>query len=348
MSLLEATAKPYFLQEDGTLIESKDATFGLIDAIKASTPDYRALTDSVRKKLSTAINQQVYLSALKDFNPTITNVKSWISPTNFRVSDKVLATSVTIGSGFHYSKAMNRENSISFQEYVDNTMRKIAHDMAEAKENAIQTVLEAHKTQVLPVNPLAADGFVFNAGTDALDVNLAAQNGMIFNNLRTIFGDNRLKNNNAIISSSMGMEAVLTNMQQYGANNDKNLSQNMPRLFLSNVLTNSAKWTAYWFEAGAFGEVVNFQPDFMERESIPGVSELGVTSYSFPYLNSPVEYIWKKKEADLSAFSTDLANTKVAYIEEMSFFHTFFILTPYNSDISTRVNPVVKIVGATS
>lgn len=344
MSLFNATIM--YPQIDGALqIEQKNADYGLIDGFRESSKNFAALTPSLKRAIETNYNRQTYLKGIKDSTIPTTTAKSWVIPTNFSETEKILVTYVTMFAGIHMADEMFFENHITKEEYISVKLKEIGKAFAVQTEAYLYTALNTYKTQVLPKNSLSGKGFAF---TTALGLTEAAQQNRALNLIESIMRQNGLTKPK-LMMSTYGIDYMLEYYAARGMSNTVDLqNQTNIGVYKTNGISDSGLWRAFLVENGAVAMVNNFQPSFVTGDQISEQSKIGITPYMLPFLNEKVEFIYKKGEIDLSAINSDYARTTVAYGEQLGLAHSFAILRPYNSNIASNVNPIVEVIGATS
>lgn len=138
----------------------------------------------------------------------------------------------------------------------------------------------------------------------------------------------------------MYMEQNSVNLQEVGA---------IPSLTCSNRVTNSARWTGYLWEQGSFAMVNNYKDAFVKGKSLNGGSiKWDISRVPMPFINERVMTYFEEGKADNSSLMVNSSQDIMDTVKKFGFVHRFVILTPYNSNISANVNPVIKVVGATS
>ena len=332
-------------QAGDTLTEIRDTNYGILRSIEASTPFYKGLTSELRDFASKQMDRTFQMSAIPESVIATTESETFDIPSNLSESEIVTATVYSLFSGFKAYDAMFGENDIARQEYIKNKMEEIDKAFALAKTNTFLTVIDGQKTQVLSQNAAANKGYSFAASV--LTANLNAQARRIFPDLNVIMQDNGLEMEK-LFAVSTGIKILENFTEMYGAANAQNLQGQdfIPQMHVDNRITNTANFTGYLFEKGAFASIDNIKWDFLNGSQV-GEAVFGVSNNILPKLGSQVGVYSNRFLNDSSALMDNTASWKMSTGEEWGFLHRYVVLTPYNSDISTRVNPVVKIVGGT-
>jgi hypothetical protein len=344
MSYLDATFLNDY-QASKTQTELRTDEYGIINAVKSDTPNYKALTPQLEQFINTAMGRTFTMPAIKEQTPVTATVESFTIPANISESETTTASLVTLFSGFHWYDALANENMITKEDYISNKLDEIFKGFALAKEATTLTAIDGQKTQVLTYNPLANDGITFGAST--LTATLAAQKELIFSNLNVIAESNGLMDQKIMVSSP-GIKAMQNWKDTYGSQNSRDLTETgaIPELHTSNRVTNAARWTGYMWDKGSFAYVNNFKHEFVKGETVGDFAKWDISSMAMPYINEQVMTYIEEAKADASGLQTNSGEYIMSKVTKYAFVHRYLILTPYNSDITTRINPVVKIVGS--
>lgn len=351
-TFLDASFLYDYQQSDNVQRELRTDEYGIINAIKADTPRYKALTPALEAFIRTQMGRTFYMPAIQELTITPATAESFVIPANLSTSEMTTGTLVTLFAGFHWYDALGLDNAIggNLQAakaiYIQNKLTEIFKSFALAKEATSYTFIDSKKTQVLTNNPLSNDGITYAAST--LTATLAAQQQLIFNNLNTICKSNGLMGRKKLISS-YGLEAMQNFKDMYLATNSVNLQEKgaIPELYMSNRVTNAARWTGYMFEEGSFAYANNFKHDFVQGTSLNGGStKWDITPNAMPFINEQVMTYYEEDKADVSSLMTNSTQHIMSKVEKYGFVHRYVILGPYNSAIGSRLNPVIKIVGA--
>jgi len=344
----DATFLSDFQQTKRVQTELKKQKYGIIEGLKADTADYAYLTPELQAHIETQMDRSFSMPALKETTITTSTSESFDIPANLSTSDTVTATLTTIFSGFHFYDELVNENMVgSKEEYINNKMMEISKAMAQAKEVTLLATIDGVKSQVLTYNPGANDGFTFAASL--LTASLAAQQARFFPPLETILDANGIGGEHRLIASP-SIKMMENYADQYGQANSKDLQDQgfLPEVYTSNNVTNAVRWTGYAFPKGSFAMVNNYKSDFVKGTNIGDTAIWGISNEALPFLNEQVMTYYEIGKADNSALLANSTESIMSKVEKFAFVHRYLTLTPYNSDISANVNPVVKIAGATS
>ncbi len=347
MSYIDETALATWQDSEKVQTELKAVNHGLIKQAKSLDAGASWLGKNVRDKLSTIFNQTFEIPALKEEVISILSEETFDIPVNASTSDTFTATKVKMFTGYKYYPSTFKNNLITEQEYKNNKYNEMFKAMAKQKESYIQTKFEAIKTQALAV--VGSTGYTFDASTDSLKITKAAQTDTLALDLQSVLGQNDL-NGGYSLSSGYGLQFVLNQITKYGAANDKNLQAGLfPNIFYSNQITKEAgdNWTGWLAMDGAMAMVESHLPDFIDNVNV-GTAQFGVTTRPVPFLDERIMMYQNTALADASTVGTKSTELIMSHSKEEGFFSTFFLIGNYNSDITTRVNNVIKIDGLSS
>lgn len=339
--------------------EKREANYGMLNLAKDSTPMVDFVPPSVQSQLSTMSgSRNAVLPVIKDQSVTVTTTPGFSNiPVNLGESGTYYFTAYDIFSGFRLYPASFENNQIDAQYYADQIMRNVLKGMATSKDNVIKTVLEARKTQQLGYTTQVSQGdgtFSFSTGTDTLTINKAAQKETMFYNLNQLMIANQLPGEYAIVTSPGGYVSNDVASALYGGQNSKNLEWQqafMPSAnrYVSDQITTSANFDGYLVRKGGIGTYSNFPWDFRNGTKFAG-KEWSISDVELPYIKSQANIFINKEATEATSIvspNTD-TNLTMTHFEEMAIWDRFYVVYRYNSDLSTRVNDVVKLVGATS
>jgi hypothetical protein len=341
-------------QDKITQTEKLSQRYGLIECLRYNTPFNKVLTPTLKAHLQQVEGRTTEYTGLKESVITTTSTESFTIPAHLSTSEQKTLTSVSIFSGFQIYPAWFQNNTIAMADYLANKYDEVFMAMASAKEVLVATLLDTYKNQAaLAVTQInGGDGtFAFDAGLDTVTVNKAGQKDALFANLKTLMRIAKRAGNYNFVVNEGGFNLALNEILKYGANNDKNLAfmQNaMPLFFESlNIAPESFQFKAYMMVDGAIGAVQNYPFDF-RMGTIVDSKVWGIMDSPAPYIGEKLNVYHNREAVDASSLGDTTAHLKMTAMEEWGFLDKFFLVTNYNSDITTRVNDIVKVTGATS
>ena len=322
--------------------EIRKKSHGVIPFAFDQTPSMPALTPEVKKAIENANGRYVDISALQEMTPNVTTSFSYDITPNLSTSDKTRVTVYTFMSSFQYNPYTFLNNTIDGEAYKINKLKEIDKALSSSISNTLLSVLDARKTQVLDITG-APSGVLFNA-SDYVTMSAAIQAKPFFDYLETIAMQNDLDGSYSAVGTH-SLRHILADIKQYGSSNDKNLlAQSFPSTYFESNLavTASSNATAYFVKDGAIGIQPTYPAIFKNNENrIPGI-EFSIGGLPLPQTGM-LPLIMKQTQAfDETALSSHSA-AGMSMVENYKVGVSFAVVSTYNSDITTRVNDVIKL-----
>jgi len=341
-------------QDKITQTEKESQKYGLIECLKHNSPMNKVLTPSLRAHLQTVEGRTTEYTGLKEDVITTTSVESFTIPSHLSDSEQKTLTSVSIFSGFQIYPAWFENNTIAMEDYMTNKFDEVFSAMASAKETQIANLLNAYKTQVWDgiVQVNNGDGtFAFDTSNDWLTVNLAAQKDVMYSNLKTLFRINKkVGGYNAVINEG-GWNLALNEIFKFGQMNNENrqfAENQLPKYFESlGIAPGSDQFLGYMMRDGAIGSVQNYPFDFRTGSNVDS-KVWGVMDTPAPYIGERLNVYNNKEAVNASSLGDTTSHLKMTTMEEWGFLDKFFLVSNYNSDLTARVNEILKIKGLTT
>jgi hypothetical protein len=357
MALLNAT-ELLDIQSGNASNEKRFSQLGLVDIAKDSGLSIDYISPSDRARMQTLGSQRnLQLPVIKDQTVVVNQTPGFsFIPSNLLESDEYTFTAVDVFSGFRHYPAQYAENSIDEAWAKQQKMKNVLYAMGQTVESLIDTTLETRKTQLLNNTLQVSQGegtFTFNAGTDTLEVNKAAVKDTMFFNLQHLAESNELPGDYRIVNNRGGLSEVRAQMIQNGANNAINkASTGFPeesRMYETGTISGGSDIFNGWFlRDGAVGLIENFPYDFRAGTQFAG-KQWSVTPTELPFLRMRANVYVNNEATEATALiSGGSSNLEMTHFQEMAIWNRFFIPYRYNSDLTTRVNDVIKIKGLTT
>lgn len=346
------------LQSSDATNEKRFSEQGLLDAVKASTPATREYIppSGIEQMQSLSSLRDFKIPVIKDQQVTVTQSPGFSIPSNLEESDSYFFQPYDVFSGFRHYPAAYDNNQIDQEFAVREKMKNIAYAMGDEVESILSTVIETRKTQVLNGDSIvtSAGDFSFDAVTDTLEIDLAAQNETMFYALNELMEINELPGDYRIATSRGGMAKQKAAMLKYGPENEKNLAAlgflGMDRIHQTgNISAGSDVFNGYFLRDGSVGVYENFPSDFRNGTRIAG-KEWRVSDMELPYVKMRANIFTNTEATDATSLITSGtdSNLTMTHFEEMAVWARFYVVYRYNSDLSTRANDIVKIKGLTT
>lgn len=335
------------------------ANYGMIDLAKDSGVSQDYIPPSVMEKLNTMSgSRDGNIPVLKDQTVTVTTTPGFANiPVNLGESGTYAFTAFDVFSGFRMYPASFENNQMDASFYRDEILKNVLQAMAVSKDNIIETVIETRKTQTLSYATQVSQGdgtFSFNASTDTLEINKAAQKDTLPYNLQQLMIANQLPGSYRIVTSPGGLIVNDVEAMKFQNENSKNLAWaqsplSLDRRYISDQISTSANFNGFLIRDGGIGLAENYPFDFRNGTMFGG-KEWGITDVEMPFTRSRLNFYINKEATDATSIispSTD-TNLTMTHWEEMALWDRFYVFYRYNSDLTTRQNDVVKLLAATS
>jgi len=345
------------LQSDMATNEKYFSPLGVIDAVKDSTASANYIPPTVRENLSTISGlRKAEIPVIKDQSVTVVTTPGFeYIPSNLPESDKYWFQPYDVFSGMRHYPSANDNNMIDAEFQSREVLKNVLYEMGNTVEGILLTNLDARKTQVLgfteQVSATTGD-YAFDATPDILKIKKAAQDETMFYSAEALMGANEVGGNYRIVTNRAGLARQKAEALKYGANNDKNLQAlgffGADRMYESGNITTSAKFDGYMFRDGAIGVFENFPSDFRKGTEFAG-KKWAVSDMDLPFVNMRANIYTDTNATNATSLITSGvdSNLIMTSYEEMGIWVRFYVVYRYNSDLSTRVNDVVKVQGLT-
>lgn len=349
------------LQGSNVTNDKRFSQLGYVELAADSTPAVDFILPSqiaAMNTLSSLRNQQI--PVIKDQTVTVGTTPGFnYIPANLEESDKYTFVAYDVFSGFRHYSSTYANNMVDGKEAAMIKTKNICYEMGKTIEGIISTVMEARKTQVLPLGTVQVsqgDGsYTFSTGTDTLTVTKAAQKETMFFNLTALMAANELPGEYRIVTNRAGLAVQKAEQLKYRAQNDKDLAAlgmfPLDHMYESQNIAAAGgeNFTGFLVRDGAIGLVENFPYDFVAGTEVAG-KKWSISDVEMPFCRMRVNVYSNKEAVNASALITggNDTNATMTIFEEIAFWARFYVVYRYNSDIATRANDIVKIVGTTA
>ena len=293
-------------------------------------------------------DQAVVVNATPGFN---------FIPSNLPVSALHSVVAYDVFSGFRHYPSTYGSNVIDADVAKKMVMKNVLYKMADEVEVILASVLETRKTQVLTATTQVSMGdgtFVFDTTTDILKVNKAAQKQTMFAQLTQLMNANELPGAYRIVTNRAGLAVQRSEAAMHGAGNDRNLQAlgffGADRLHESgNISAGSEVFNGWLIRDGSIGLVENFPYDFRNGTEVNG-KKWQVSDMELPFLKMRANIYINNEATNAEALITggSSSDNKMTTFQEMAIWSRFYVVYPYNSDLSTRASDIVKVQGLTT
>jgi len=348
------------IQSTNATNEKRFSQLGIVDAVKDSTPatEQYLMPSDVEKLRTLSSLRDVQLPVIKDQTVTVTTTPGFsFIPNNLPESAQYTFTAVDVFSGFRHYPGQFANNAMDAEMVKREVMKNIAYAMGNEVETQLTTVLEARKTQALSYTTQVSQGdgtYSFNAGTDTLEINKAAQKETMFFNLEHLMAANELPGNYRVVTNRAGLSVQKAEQLKYQMNNTKDLAAlgmyPTNQMYESgNIAAGSDIFNGYLLRDGAIGIIENFPFDFRNGTSFAGKT-WSIPDVKLPFARMRANIYVNNEGTNATALVGAVTDSKMimTHFSEMAIWLRFYIVYRYNSAIATRANDIVKIKGLTT
>lgn len=348
-------------QAENATNEKRFTRHGVIDLVNRSTPFCDFITPSIIEKFNTFSGDRgIQIPVIQDQTVVVVETPGFtFIPDNLTTSAEYTFSAFDVFSGFRHYDSVHANNVIDSNFDRNVKMTNVANAMADTIEGILTGVLDTRRTQLLDfttqVNQSSGGGtYTFDGGTDVLQVNKAAQQETMFSSLSTLMDANKLPGAYASVVSPAGLAVQKLEALKFGEGNEKNIraigmisAEDMHNSH--NISAGSDVFNGYWVKKGAIGMYTNHPFDF-RNGTVVDSAKWSVSDVNLPFMGMRANIYTDKFKANatgLVATGTD-TNVIMSAGEEMAIWARFYVVFPYNSDLTTRAQDIVKIQGLTT
>lgn len=361
MAFLDATQWNDW-QDVNAKSDQRFSSKGVIDSFKSSTQFVDYISPSAKEKFATFSSlRDVQIPVIKEQTVTVVTTPGFnFIPDNLTESDVFTFAAVDFFSGFRHYPAMYQNNQIDAEFDRNVKMTNVSQAIADEIETYLVTILDANKSQVIDfttqVNQSSGGGvYTFNGGTDTLEINKAAQQETMFTSLSTLMTANKLPGSYMSVVSPAGLAVQKLEALKFGAANDKNIqaigmipAEDMHNSH--NIAQGSDVFNGFWVRKGSVGLYENFPWDFRNGTTTGNGEQWSVTDVELPFARVRANIYTNTFSANATGLVTPNTDSNLIMSagEEMAVWVRIYATFPYNTDITTRANDIVKIKGLTT
>lgn len=341
--------------------EKRFVPHGVIDLVNRSTPFCDFITPDIIEKFNTfSADRDIQIPVIQDQSVSVVTTPGFnFIPDNLTISQQYTFVAYNVFSGFRHYPSIYANNTIAADFDRNVKMTNVANGMADTIEGILTGILDTRRTQLLgfttQVNQSSGSGtYTFDTGTDVLKINKAAQQETMFSALSTLMAANKLPGSYASVVSPAGLAVQKLEALKFGAANTKNIAaigmiaaDDMHNSH--NISASSDVFNGYWVKKGAIGMYSNHPYNFRIGDTVDS-AKWSVSDVNLPFIGMRANIYTDKFKANatgLVATGTD-TNVIMSAGEEMAVWARFYVVFPYNSDLTARASDIVKIQGLTS
>jgi hypothetical protein len=318
--------------------EYRASRYGALDAFLAQSEDPTGiLTPELKEKARSSIGTTLTTPVIDyDSGITIGNTRTLTIQDSENTSRFYDITFATYAWGFTVTPAMYMNNEIGIQRDFDTKLMKYIYKLAQTLDEAALAALAANKSTILK-NPLLYD---FSEG--AINAKWTEREN-VFGDLDVMMGANDFYGRLHVVGDA-GVESIMKKLQQqglYNSVNKKNEFGGKVVHFTNNLAAAEGKYAqGYAINEGSLGVLLRFERDSLLGTVSGDGHEWGIAT--LPLLNIPVGTYFYDSVGDYSGIAgeatADMVRTRK---EHYGFAVDVAFVTSYNSDPSTRPNPIL-------
>lgn len=318
--------------------EYRASRYGALDAFLAQSEDPTGiLTPELKEKARSSIGTTLTTPVIDyDAGITIGNTRTLTIQDSENTSRFYDITFATYAWGFTVTPAMYMNNEIGIQRDFDTKLMKYIYKLAQTLDEAALAALAANKSTILK-NPLLYD---FSAG--AINAKWTEREN-VFGDLDVMMGANDFYGRLHVVGDA-GVESIMKKLQQQGLYNSVNKQNEFGGKvvhFTNNLAAAEGKYAqGYAINEGSLGVLLRFERDSLLGTVSGDGHEWGIAT--LPLLNIPVGTYFYDSVGDYSGIAgeatADMVRTRK---EHYGFAVDVAFVTSYNSDPSTRPNPIL-------
>ncbi len=336
----------------------KDPLYGVLRAMEISTAAAKAggfLTAAISQKLATLPTDQSFQIPVMEETPIATSsaITFSIDP-NFGKSNFYAVSKITTTGSFWIVPSQFENNVIAMDEYQLSRLVQLDRAFANSREVNVVNVLNNRRTQVLAgdtlVSPTAGD-WNFNTTNDDLEVKRVAQRNNYYGLMGSLLKKNGTFGMEASdmigVNSELAMTVVEEERSKFGSNNSQNQQNDFNRVIQfmtsSNIVNTSDQGIGYVFKKGALAIVDNNTWEFRMQVSSGDGWQWKQGAVALPRLGRSPNLLFRTAAIDASALGATTPSLTATIADQYLYVDQYFILHTFNSDLTSRVNDIVKI-----
>lgn len=318
--------------------EHRLSVYGALDFFIEQSERDPLLTAEMKRQAMDSMGKTLQIPVINyDGNVTVSNVRSCTVSDAENTSALVGVTFATYAIGFTVVPAMYSNNEIDMATDVEKKLKKCARALGAALDSAAIAALEAAKTQVL------TDPLIYTFSSNVLACPWESRED-ILGDIEPMMNSNDFYGFVHIIGNT-GVRSLLRKLAEHAQYNevDRRLEWEGKYFHFTNRLVNADNMygTFYAVESGNVDLLYRF-----DREAARGAQSGSHTweRYNMPYIGIPVGLHYYESVGDQSAIAGDAtADLTCAIKQYYGFSVDVAFVVAYNSALSTRANPIIKV-----
>ncbi|MGB0896927.1 MAG: hypothetical protein ACPGRW_06365 [Flavobacteriaceae bacterium] len=335
--------------------ENRITSTGALTAVEEMNNSSNSIiTQEIKKLAENSQGRQIEVPVMIDGDVTLSNTRTCVVGGVENDSALVNVTWQTVVLDITMTPGQYPINSIQYNQDLAMKIRRGVNAINRQLESNVMTAMDNAKSQVYNAASLvAATGAKYGLTGSAIRV-ASAQQELFFNDVDAIQLKDDLEADTYKVIASAEMMPTIRLWANQGAANQNNRSFQFEdgRAYstgnydfsFSNGVNNGTgvRSTAYLVPDGAVGFMTRLDFDAKNKSKATKGTEWSVER--LPGLSFPVGLKYDSDCADQSTIAGASTGHLTATLQEKwQFSFDYAILTPYNSDITTRPNPIRKI-----
>lgn len=324
-------------------VENRVTTAGLLEvAMEMTNSPNSIVNDEIKQKAMESEGRNLDIPVMKKGNVTISNVRSCTITGSQSESDKVRLVWRTMATQIAMVPSQYAKNEISYVADLNKKIREAVEAFLIEMEQDIETALDTNKSQVYSSSIVDTK---YTLVGDAIQV-LPTQTDFFFGDIDAInFSDDF----NAMTTKVVANHSVMPYVNKFinqGAGNNQNLNYQFAGkdFRFSNRIPNGndVLGTLYFMPDGSLAVLTRIDTDSrLNHKASDGTEWMEETLPGLPFT---VGIQYKSKCDDQSELeNAGLGHLTATMVELWQISFDFAIVTPYNSDITTKPSPIRKV-----
>lgn len=320
-------------------LEQRRSIYGAWNYFQQESTGPNSLIDEdLRAKIKQSFGKTIQIPVFNTEDVVITNVRACTVPDLQNTTALVTLTFVTYAFGFTMIPSEYFNNDIKYERDFTRKLERFIQKLAATLETASANNLSTNKNTYWPAKISAYYPVVANA----LQITQAQKNDF-YNTAKTVMQEMDFNPGVDVVTTLSG-QPMLNRLQNQGPGNAVNeqFQFNGYNWYYSNGITNGAgvQSTGYMIQPGTVGVENRNDPDAIMRSRIDGVKEWD--EVDVPLVNLRMASYYYADCADVSAYHAGMTNLTRVKKEGFEWSTDICFVNAYNSDPTTRFNPIVK------
>lgn len=318
--------------------ENRGSRYGAFDCFANQTTMSGGIaTSELREKALQSVGRTLEIPVYDKKDITLGNVRSIVVADDENTSKLYTVTFVTYTYGFTMVPQAYKNNEFGYEEDWEAKMKPFINKLGAQLDTDCLATLAAAKTQVI------ADPLNYTVTADTVVAPWTERDNLL-GDLEPIMESNDHYGQLHMIGNG-GVKSIVNKLMQsgmYNAVNKRNEYDGKVWHF-TNRLGNAAGEYAnmYAVQEGSLAVLPRFSRDEIAGSTMQDGTQWGIST--LPELNIPVGTLYQEFKGDYNAIAgAATADMTATWKQGFSFAVDVAYITPYNSDLTTIANPILK------